>query len=91
MNKIIQILIVILLPVLVAANMYLFVSGITLGDQINYFENQTTVLHERNVELTRQTSYLDSLQYAASMAATLNFVNDSKPMVLDNLRYALNR
>ncbi len=91
MRNVIPILVVILLPVLVAANMYLFVSGISLGDQINYFEGQTTVLHEKNVELTRQTSYFDSLQYAASMAATLNFVNDSKPMVLSNLKYALNR
>jgi hypothetical protein len=71
--------------------MYIFVSGIVLGNQITHFEQEIKKIHQQNVELDKQTSHLDSLEYAASIAASLDFVKRSTPIVLDNLKYALNR
>ena len=48
MNKI-RLTISALFVVLVVANVYIFVSGIRIGDEINYLERETKVLHEQNV------------------------------------------
>jgi len=77
--------------VLIIANLYLFVSGIKLSESINYYEKETARLHEQNIELDKQTSFFDSLHHAASIAAMLNFSNDSTPIQLENLKYAFNR
>jgi len=79
------------MPMLIFINMFIFVSGIVLGNQITHFELETKKIHEQNVELGKQTSHIDSLENAASVAASLDFVKRSTPIVLDNLRYALNR
>lgn len=76
---------------LVITNIVLFVSGIKLGDEINYFEKEIKVYHQQNVELDKQKSTISSLQYAASIAATLDFTQKSQPLYLDSLQYAMNR
>ncbi len=91
MKKLIQYGIWTILPALILANMFVFVSGIVLGDQIGRFEQGTKKVHEQNVALKQKTSQLDSLEYAASAAASLDFVKRSSPIVLENLKYALNR
>jgi len=91
MKQLIKYGIWIIMPVLLFANMFIFVSGIVLGNQISHFEKETKKIHQQNVELDRQTSHLDSLDYAASIAASLDFVKRSPPIVLENLKYALNR
>ncbi|MBI3366591.1 hypothetical protein HY041_03115 [Candidatus Roizmanbacteria bacterium] len=90
MKKLIQYGIWIILPTLILANMFVFVSGIVLGDQIGHFEQETKKVHEQNVALEQKTSHLDSLEYAASIAASLDFVKRSTPIVLENLKYAFN-
>ncbi len=91
MKKLIQYGVWIILPVLIIANMFVFVSGIVLGDQIGHFEKESKKIHEQNLALEQKTSHLDSLQYAASVAASLDFVKRSSPIVIENLKYALNR
>lgn len=91
MWRLFSLIVTLALPILIVANMLVFVSGIHLGDQIGYFEKETQKIHEKNIELVKESSHYDSLQYAASMAATLNFTNTSNPVILDNLKYALNR
>lgn len=91
MKKFIQYGVWIILPALIFANMFIFVSGIVLGNQISRFEQETKKIHEQNVGFDKETSRLDSLGYAASVAASLDFVKRSPPIVLDNLKYALNR
>lgn len=91
MNRLLQYGIWIILPVLILVNMFVFVSGIVLGDQIGRFEKESKKVHEQNVALKQKTSHLDSLEYAASTAASLDFVKRSSPIVLENLKYALNR
>jgi hypothetical protein len=91
MKKFIQYGIWVMLPVLILTNMFIFVSGIMLSNQISRFEKEIKKIHEQNIALNTQTSRLDSLEYAASVAATLDFVKRSTPVVLENLKYALNR
>ncbi len=76
--------------VLLAVNIYIFVSGIRLSNELSSFDQQTRILHQQNLELNTQLSHVDSLQYAASMAARLNFVQKSTPVYLDNLTVAQN-
>lgn len=81
----------IIFVILLVTNFFIFVSGIKIGDEINYFEKETRVFHQQNVELEKQKSSLSSLQYAASIAATLDFTKKSQPIYLDNLPYAMNK
>lgn len=83
MKRLLQYGIWVILPVLILANMFVFVSGIVLGDQIGNFEKESKKIHEQNVALEKKTSHLDSLEYAASVAASLDFVKRSSPIVLD--------
>lgn len=91
MKKLFQFGVWIILPAMIFANMFIFVSGIVLGNQISNFERETKKIHQANVQLDARASHLDSLEYAASVAASLDFTKRSTPIVLDNLRYALNR
>ncbi len=91
MKKLITYGVWVTLPLLILANMFIFVSGIMLSNQISRFERETKKIHEQNIALNTHTSRLDSLEYAASVAATLDFVKRSTPVVLENLKYALNR
>lgn len=77
--------------VLIITNIFVFVSGIQLSDKINYYEIQTNNFHRSNLELERKLSDIGSLQYAASIAANLDFTHKSQPIYLDNLKYAMNR
>lgn len=91
MKKLIQYGVWIVIPLMLFANIFIFISGMLLGNQINHFEHETSTIHVQNIELNKQTSYIGSLEHAASVAASLDFVKRSTPIVLDNLRYALNR
>jgi hypothetical protein len=73
---------------LIVGNVYVFVSGIKLGDEISYFEGKTREFHRQNLELEKQASTFNSYQYAASMAADLKFVK-KPPQYLESLKYAL--
>lgn len=89
MNKI-RLTISALFVVLVVANVYIFVSGIRIGDEINYLERETKVLHEQNVGLNAKISLFNSLKYAGSVAEKMNFKKKSSPIYLENLGFAKN-
>jgi hypothetical protein len=76
--------------VLIIANIFTFMKGMSIADEINHFESETKKLHQENIELEKQVYNSDSLQNAASLAAVLKFTKQSTPMYLDNM-YALNR
>ncbi len=77
--------------VLVVVNIFIFVNSIGLSDNINKFESDTKTLHQENLNLENEVYQIDSLQYAASVAASLNFSQKAQPIFLENLKYALNR
>lgn len=90
MKKIINLFIWGFLVILVGANIFLFTSSISLGDQISGFENKIVVLHKENLNLERQVSDLSSLKFAADKAQALNFTKTGTPTYLENLGVAYN-
>lgn len=76
------------LLILMAGNIFIFVSGIKLANGLNFYEKEIKKLHQDNIELTTQISQFNSLQFAASVASQLNFVRKSQPVYLENLKYA---
>ena len=91
MKKTIWALLFILFPILACANIYIFVSGISLGEKINYYERESKTLHGQNIELEKKVYEVNSLQYTASEAARLEFVKKVEPIYIQNLPVALNK
>ncbi len=75
---------------LVVANVFLFINGMRLSADINGFESQITLLHKQNVELEKKAYQIESLTYAASMAAQLQYTKKSAPVYMDNHTVAKN-
>lgn len=76
---------------LLIANVYIFVTSMYLGDEINRFDSQIKTLTQENTGLEKEVYQAESLQYAASLSASLHFTAQSQPVFFDNLKYALNR
>lgn len=76
---------------LIIGNVYVFVSGIKISDEINRFEADITKIHQENIDLEKETYEVESLQYTASVAARLEFTEQPAPLILNNTNYALNR
>lgn len=76
---------------LLAANIYIFLSGMNLSEKINTYEKETRRLHQENIDLEAKAYEANSLQYAASRAAELDFTKKAEPYFLDNLRVALKK
>lgn len=76
---------------LIFCNIYIFVSGMSLSEELNHYEKEIKILHQKNSELDRKLSETSSLKYAASMSAMLKIDKKSQPFYIENLKYALNR
>lgn len=76
---------------LVAANIYIFMSGVALSDEINHYEDEISRLHQENIDLAKKAYDAQSLSFAADQAAKLDFTEKSTPIYLENMKYALNR
>ncbi|OGK25187.1 hypothetical protein A2954_03625 [Candidatus Roizmanbacteria bacterium RIFCSPLOWO2_01_FULL_37_12] len=74
--------------ILVAVNIYVFLHSISLSDRINHFEKGIKNLHQENLTLENKIFEVNSLQYATSMAAQLDFTQKAQPVYLENLKYA---
>jgi len=77
--------------VLLFANVSIFISSMYLGEEINRFDSETKQLSQENLNLEKEVYQVQSLQYAASLSAHLNFTKQSQPVYFENLKYALNR
>jgi len=80
-----------ILFVFILGNVYVFIIGIKLSDEVNHFEKEIKRLKQENINLEKKAYEVESLKFAASMAAKLNFIKQSQPMYIENLKYALNR
>ena len=79
-----------MISILVVANLFIFISGIVLSDEINNFEQKTSNLRRINLNLEKEAANLSSLKFAREKAKELNFDNSSSTQSLDQLRYAYN-
>lgn len=73
------------------ANVYVFISGVSLSDEIHHFEKETGRLHQENLDMEKKVYDVQSLTYAASIAAEMDFSKKATPTYLENMKYALNR
>jgi len=74
--------------ILIIANLFVFISGIVLSDQINNFELKTDNLRKVNLTLEKKAANLGSLKFATEQAKKLGFTSFSSPQSLDKLGYA---
>ena len=79
------------MAVLLTANLFVFVYGVNLGNQISHYEREIKRLKQENTALEKQAIAVGSLDHAASMAAALNFSRRATPVYLESLKYAANR
>lgn len=91
MKKIIKIGVWLFFLILVLGNIYIFIGGMTLSNEISRYEKEINRLNLENIDLEKKAYELSSLRHAASMAAQLSFTKKSQPLYLDNIKYALNR
>ena len=77
--------------ILLFVNMSILVHSISLSHEINIYENEIKKIHQENIELSNKAYEIDSLQYAASMAARLEFTQSATPFYLEGQKYALNK
>ncbi len=82
---------IVFILLLVLCNIYLFMQGMYLSNEIGRFEVKAQQLHQENIELEKKVFAAESLDHAASVAATLGFVIKSQPYSLESLKYAFNR
>lgn len=76
------------MSVLVFTNLFIFISGIVLSDEVNNFELKTDNLRKVNLTLEKKAANLGSLKFAQEQAKKLNFTSLSVPQSLDKLGYA---
>ena len=76
--------------VLVGANVFIFLSGMRVSEQISFYETETKKLKQENIDLEKKAYAAESLQNAASVAAQLDFTKKAEPYFLENLRFARN-
>lgn len=77
-----------IMTVLIIANLFTFISGIVLSDEINSFELKTDSLRKSNLSLEKEVANLGSLKFATEQAKKLGFTNFSTPQTLNQSRYA---
>ena len=90
MKKIIQTTVWSAIFLAVFANIFLFLSGLNMGNQIGTFEKSIADLKQENIELEQKVYQAQSYTSAASIAAALSYTKQTEPIYIDNLLYAKN-
>ncbi|NTU46728.1 hypothetical protein HGA88_03810 [Candidatus Roizmanbacteria bacterium] len=91
MNAYVKLTIWSIFTFLITANVFIFMSGMSLGDEINKYESKTVQIHQENIDLEKQVYNIDSLSNAATQAVAMNFTKKTSPVYLEQMTYALNR
>lgn len=74
---------------LLAGNTYVFAKGVELGERIHSYELEISQLKKDNLQLEAQIYQAESISYAASLAAYLDFDKKSEPVFFAERKYAL--
>lgn len=70
-------------------NIYFFFLSIKLGDEIALCEKKIEKIHHENINLEKELSSFDSLEYAEKLASKMDFTKKAEVYFLENLKYAL--
>lgn len=84
--KKIKSLIFLLIIFLIFFNIYFFYLSIKLGNEISYYEEKTEKIYHENVNLEKELSSIDSLEYAKKIASYLEFDKNPEVYFLDSLK-----
>ncbi|CAN5207916.1 hypothetical protein BH09PAT2_BH09PAT2_06130 [soil metagenome] len=76
---------------LVIVNIGIFVKGVGLSDEINYYERELTQLKQQNVEYEYKIYALESISKTASIAAQLDYGTFNAPVYAEKPQYAYNK
>ncbi len=79
------------LVILVGVNIGIFVKGVGLSDEINYYEKELKQLKQQNVEYEYKIYALESISQTASIAAQLDFGTFNDPVYVEQPQYAYNK
>ena len=90
MNLTLNKLLTFVLLALVFVNITIFVKGITLSDEINYYEKEMKTLKQQNTDYEYKIYALESISKTASLAAQLEYGVYNDPIYVDQPQYAYN-
>lgn len=76
---------------LITINISIFIKGVTLSDEINYYEKELMQLKQQNVEYEYKIYALESISQTASIAAQLEFGSFNEPLYAEQPQYAYNQ
>lgn len=76
---------------LLFGNIYVFINGVQLSDKIHFYESEVKNLRQENINLEKHVYKFDSISYAASIAAELDYEDSKDMLYVTNPGYALNR
>lgn len=91
MKNIVRQLVGLTFLVLLAANVYVFMNGVQLSDKVHYYESEVSKLRNENISLEKRVYKFDSITYAASIAAELEYAEADEKMYVTKPGYAYNR
>ena len=91
MKNIVRQLVGLTFLVLLAANVYVFMNGVQLSDKVHYYESEVSKLRNENISLEKTVYKFDSITYAASIAAELEYAEADEKMYVTKPGYAYNR
>ncbi len=88
MRKSLKLGLYLIFTALIGINIFVFVSGMNLSQEINRLEAQTKKLKQENMELENKLYESNSLEFAGLFAKELDFSQEAEPYYLDNLGFA---
>ena len=74
---------------LMIGNVYVFMQGLSLSDQIQMYEKDIQQIRQENTELETKIYKMESITFAASLAAELAYDKKSEPVFFGEKKYAL--
>ncbi|KKQ38656.1 MAG: hypothetical protein US54_C0006G0009 [Candidatus Roizmanbacteria bacterium GW2011_GWA2_37_7] len=83
--------IVILIIMLIGVNVAIFIKGLKLGNEINYYETELSTMKQQNIEFEQQIYKLESYVWTASLAAELEYGKFNDPVYIQLPKYAFNQ
>ncbi len=73
---------------LVIFNIGIFYFSLTLTDKIAQYEKKIDEIHHENINLEKQLSDFQSLEFASKISKSLGFVSQSQLIFLNQINYA---
>ena len=84
-------LIILTIILLIGINVAIFIKGISLSNEIHYYETELSSLKDQNIDFEQEIYKLESHVWTASLAAELEYGRYNDPLYVQSPKYALNQ